>query len=105
MIFFILESEMQYIFALFVVLACLTTAVAAMSIWVEFVKTQILFNYNVTSKTITIVSLFMAYFVSLQNFKGLMNILSPVLNFIYPILLLLTIYNIYIAVFKKTQIS
>jgi branched-chain amino acid:cation transporter, LIVCS family len=81
------------IFAMFVVLACLTTAVAAITIWTDFIY-NILKKYNVKYNWILIPSLMLAVFISNLNFTGLIKILSPVLTVLYPILVLLTLYNI-----------
>ncbi len=86
------------IFTLFIYLACLTTAVAAISIWsdfiLEYLPNKIKEGAN-TSKYILAISLIIALFVSMNNFTGLIAILMPILTFIYPVLICLSIYNIY----------
>ncbi len=84
------------IFAGFVFVACITTAIAAITIWTDFIFEHL---PNKTSKyKITLaISLLIASFVANFEFSGLMKFLSPVLNLIYPILICLAIYNIYIS--------
>ena len=81
------------IFALFVILACLTTAVAAITIWTDFIYNY-LKKYNIKYNAILAVSLVMAVIISTAEFGGLMSLLTPILNVIYPILIFVSIYNI-----------
>ncbi|MEQ9115532.1 MAG: branched-chain amino acid transport system II carrier protein [Rickettsiales bacterium] len=82
------------IFSSFIFIACITTAIAAITIWTDF-----LFLYIPSNKTAymvaLIVSLGIASFVAMFDFTGLIHLLSPVLNFVYPILIGLSIFNIY----------
>jgi LIVCS family branched-chain amino acid:cation transporter len=92
------------IFTLFIYLACLTTAVAAISIWTDFIleylPSKIKKDIN-TRKGVLAISLGVALIVSMNNFTGLIAILMPILSFIYPILICLSIYNIY--KYRKTS--
>ena len=79
------------IFALIIFLACITTAIAAITVWTDFICSYFpKFNY----KIILIISLSISFFVSCLGFSSLMKMLAPTLNIIYPILIGLTIYNI-----------
>jgi len=82
------------IFSSFIFIACITTAIAAITIWTDFI-----FNYMPKNKrlykAILITSLFIASFVAMFNFTGLIKLLSPILNLIYPFLIGLSVYNIY----------
>ncbi len=96
-LFYMSKNSLGYVFAVilsvFVLLACLTTAVAAITIWTDFIC-EILKKYNVKYNWVLIPSLVFAVFVANLHFTGLIKFLSPILNFLYPILILLTIYNI-----------
>ena len=81
------------VFVIFVVLATTTTAMAAITIWTDFIC-ALLKRYNPKHQYILIPSLAIAVTVSTLQFTGLVKLLSPVLNIIYPILIGLTIYNI-----------
>jgi branched-chain amino acid:cation transporter, LIVCS family len=81
-----------YIFAGFVVIACLTTAVAAITIWTDFIFK--LSKEVIPRQLILAGSLLLAFVISTLDFMGLMHVLSPVLNILYPILIILTFYNI-----------
>lgn len=87
-----LGKELSIIFVIFIFLACTTTAIAAVTIWSEFIHHYFpKLNYNL----ILAASLSIAYIVSSLDFKHLMKLLGPVLNIVYPVLIGLTIYNIY----------
>ena len=95
-----LGPTFSFIFATLIFLACSTTAVAAVTIWADFIHFYFpKFNY----KAILGVSLTIAFIVSSLGFTHLMKLLGPVLNLIYPVLILLTIYNIWINIRPKTS--
>jgi len=93
-----------YIFVTFVVLACITTAMAAITIWTDFLCDTFK-KYNLKYKYVLIPSLGVAVMVSMLKFTGLVKMLSPVLNVIYPILILLTLYNIFTRLKQFTRKS
>lgn len=87
----------SFIFAIFIFLACVTTAIAAITIWSDFIHHYFpKLNY----KLILGGSLSIAFIVSSLDFTHLMKLLGPVLNCVYPILILLSIYNIAINIRK-----
>lgn len=86
-----LGTEITIIFAAFIFLACSTTAVAASTIWTDFIHQ---YFPRLKPNLILGLTLFIAFIVSSLDFTHLMKLLSPILNWIYPILILLTIYNI-----------
>jgi branched-chain amino acid:cation transporter, LIVCS family len=81
------------IFVCLIFLACISTAIAAMKIWTDFVY-QIFVRYNISYNTILIFSLVTSIIVSSLEFDGLMQLLTPILSILYPILLLLALYHI-----------
>ncbi|MEK6733628.1 MAG: branched-chain amino acid transport system II carrier protein, partial [Pseudomonadota bacterium] len=97
-----LGHNFAIIFAALVFLACVTTAIAAITVWSDFI---ILYFPKFNYKAVLIVSLTISYFVSLSGFSSLMKLLGPVLNVTYPILICLTIYNIFIYYKPKKVIS
>jgi branched-chain amino acid:cation transporter, LIVCS family len=91
-----------YLFALFICLACLTTAVAAIAIWTDFIYLYIS-RFGLSYKKTLAVSLVIAFSVATLDFNGLMSILSPILNIVYPILIILTVYNIFVRTIMVKQ--
>jgi LIVCS family branched-chain amino acid:cation transporter len=83
------------LFTSFILVACLTTAVAAISVWSDFIEKVVFRNKNISRQLILLISLTVSFFVAALQFKGLMLLLQPILQVIYPILIILTIYNIY----------
>ena len=89
----------SFIFAVFIFLACVTTAIAAVTIWSDFIHHYFpKLNY----RGILGCSLSIAFVVCSLDFTHLMRLLSPVLNCVYPILILLSIYNIAISFRRST---
>jgi branched-chain amino acid:cation transporter, LIVCS family len=94
-----LGHSFSVIFALLIFLACLTTAIAAVTVWSDFIA---YYFPKLNYKVILAVSLIVSFVISTFGFTSLMSILRPILNCIYPILIALTIYNI-IVHYKKIK--
>ncbi len=88
-----LGTGFSLLFAIFIFLACISTAIAAITIWTDFIH-----HYfpKLQYKRILAVSLSISYGVCMLDFARLMSLLGPILNCIYPILIILTVYNIII---------
>ena len=88
----ILGPEAGLVVNLTVVLACLTTAVALITAFTDFVHEEILrrkISYTLTLGGALLLTFLTAYF----EFSGISQFLSPVLEMIYPFLILLTLFN------------
>lgn len=88
-----LGTGFSLIFAIFIFLACISTAIAAITIWTDFI-----YRYfpKLKYRRILGVSLAISYGVCMLDFARLMSLLGPILNCVYPILIILTVYNIII---------
>lgn len=82
------------VFASVVFIACISTAIAAITIWTDFVY-EIFKKFNVKYDVILILSIIATIIVSNLNFEGLMKLLMPALSVLYPLLILLSLYNIF----------
>jgi LIVCS family branched-chain amino acid:cation transporter len=87
------------VFAAVVFIACISTAIAALTIWTDFIY-EIFKRYNVKYDVILLFSIITTAIVSNLEFSGLMKLLLPVLSIMYPFLILLSLYNI-ITKYKK----
>lgn len=87
----------KYLFGGIMVVACLTTAVAALTVWSKFIDEQ-LEKYSISHQTIIIVSILITFVVSNIGFDGIVKNMEPVLIVLYPVLILLTIFNIYSSI-------
>lgn len=76
-----------------VTLACLTTAIALLSIFAEFLQHAV-FDGKISYVNCLIVSLIVTFFVSTWEFTGISAFLVPILKVCYPGLIVLTILNI-----------
>ncbi len=77
-----------------VVLACLTTAVVLTSLFADFLRKDLL-REKVGNKTSLILTLLLAFLVSTLEFSGIMMFLGPLVEMIYPALIMLTVVNIF----------
>lgn len=78
---------------LIVVLACLTTAVALITAFVDFMQQELLSGKG-SYPWILALSLVVTYLVACFEFQGIAQFLSPILEICYPFLILLTGYNL-----------
>ena len=76
-----------------VILACLTTAIVLSSLFSDFLKNEISQKKLPTSASHAI-TLLIAFCISTLDFAGIMKILGPILEFIYPALIVFTITGI-----------
>jgi len=77
-----------------VILACLTTAVALSSVFAEFIHIDILKN-SISYGWSLILTLLAAFLVSTLEFQGIVAFLAPIIQLIYPSLLMLSAVNIW----------
>jgi LIVCS family branched-chain amino acid:cation transporter len=74
-------------------LACLTTAIALISAFTDFIYKE-LFKKRIRYETLLFLALLLTYLVSTVGFSGISAFLSPLLQVLYPGLILLTFFNI-----------
>jgi len=98
-----LGNYTSFVFTIFILLACLTTAVAAITVWSDFIEDRLFKNKTVPRTVVLFISLVISFFVAELKFKGLISLLQPILQIIYPILIILTIYNIYLYYKNKKR--
>jgi LIVCS family branched-chain amino acid:cation transporter len=76
-----------------VVLACLTTAVILAALFAEFLRKEIC-KEKIGNKTSLVVTLLIAFVISTLQFSGIMSFLGPVIEMIYPALIMLAVVNV-----------
>ncbi len=76
-----------------IALACLTTAIALISAFADFIQKEV-FNENISYEVTLIGSLLITFFVSTFQFTGISVFLGPILQICYPGLIVLTVLNI-----------
>ncbi len=74
-------------------LACLTTAIALICAFTDFIQTEV-FASKVSYSTLLGFSLILTFVVSCFQFQGISAFLSPILEMCYPGLIVLTLLNI-----------
>lgn len=81
------------IVALAVALACLTTALVLASLFADFLRKEIC-KERLNSKLALLITLLIAFSFSTLSFSGIAAFLGPILEAIYPALILFTLLNI-----------
>lgn len=76
-----------------VVLACFTTAVVLVSLFAEFLQTEITKN-KLDSTWSMLISLAITFLISTLEFSGIASFLKPILETVYPALIVLTVMGI-----------
>lgn len=76
-----------------IALACLTTAIALISAFTDFVRQEI-FQEKISYEITLIGALLLTFFVSTFEFTGISAFLWPILQIFYPGLIVLTLLNI-----------
>lgn len=76
-----------------VIFTCITTAIALTSLFGEFLKHEVMQD-KIGSHAALLITLSIAYLVSNLEFSGIANFLGPILEAIYPALIILTVINI-----------
>lgn len=82
------------IMTLTVVFACLTTAIALIAAFASFIAKEIL-REKVGYVPTLIISLLITFTITMLEFQGIARLLNPILDVLYPVLILLTFYNLF----------
>ncbi len=77
-----------------VLLACLTTAIVLASLFSDFLKQEISRN-KLSGTWSTAITLIIAFSISTLEFSGIMRFICPIVEFIYPSLIVLTVVSIF----------
>ncbi len=84
-----------------VVLACLTTAMALATVFAEFLSRDVCCG-KVSYPVALAITLLIAFGVSTLEFRGIFQLLAPIVQTIYPVLFVMTVWNI-VAIFMKDK--
>lgn len=76
-----------------VLFACLTTAIVLTSLFADFLRSEVLQN-KIGNKPALFITLCIAFIISTFDFAGIASVLGPILEAIYPALIMLTLVNI-----------
>jgi len=76
-----------------IILSCLTTIVALTTVFTDFLYEQI-FNKRLSRMICLAVTISGTFLMSNLGFSGIMAFLTPILSYLYPLLILLTVINI-----------
>jgi LIVCS family branched-chain amino acid:cation transporter len=77
-----------------VFLACLTTAISMASVFSSYIRKE-LFKEKITPNWALVLTLLATGAIANLGFSGIMRLLSPILDVLYPGLILLCLYNIW----------
>jgi LIVCS family branched-chain amino acid:cation transporter len=79
--------------SLAVLFACMTTAIVLTSLFADFLRSEVLKD-TIGNKPALLVTLMIGFVVSTFDFAGIARFLGPVLEAVYPALIVLTLVNI-----------
>lgn len=96
----ILGPHAGLIVSLTVAVACLTTAIALIAAFTNFMQREVL-REKISHIPVLIASLLTTFAVTTLEFQGIAHFLNPVLTICYPVLILLTFYNLIMAIKLK----
>lgn len=94
----ILGPYAGFVACIAVALACLTTAIALAAVSAEYIHKDLTFN-KVSYPISLLITLIISYYVSTLNFTGIVLMLAPILQIIYPSLIVLSILNLLYKVY------
>lgn len=100
----ILGPHAGIVAALTIALACLTTAIALAVVFAEFLQ-KVLCQDRINYVSALTLTLIVSYFISTLEFKGIVALLAPLLQVIYPLLIILTLVNIIYSLFSEKGIE
>lgn len=75
------------------VLACLTTAIVLTTLFADFLRKEVA-REKIGNKTALLITLTISFFVSTLDFAGIARFIGPILEAVYPALIILTLVNI-----------
>ena len=82
-------------------LACLTTAMALTTLFSEFLQKEV-FREKVPLSVSLVLTLAIGFFVSTFEFSGIAKFLGPIVEMLYPVLILLTVVNIVLKLYEPS---
>ncbi len=89
-----LGPSASIIFCITIVFSCLTTSVALTTCWMDTLKELNIFN-EISYQTKLLISLVISYTISIYlGFDKILNLMGPVLEVLYPALILIAIIHI-----------
>lgn len=82
-----------------VALACLTTAIALATVSAEYIHHELSLN-KINYTVSLLITLIISYYISTLNFTGIVGLLYPILQILYPALMALTLCNIFYKLYR-----
>jgi len=97
----LLGNRASFIVKIAISTACLTTAIALITAFTDFMQVRVLKN-KISYTYVLAGSLCVTFGVSMFEFSNISQMLSTILNVIYPVVILLTLFSCF---FKQTEKS
>ncbi len=76
-----------------IILACITTAVVLTSLFSDFLKKEVS-KERIPQSLAVLTTLTIGFFISTLDFSGIMSFIGPILEIIYPSLIVMTLFSI-----------
>ena len=97
---YLIGEKAAFIVAIVVSLACLTTAMALLSVFVEFLQKEVKLN-RISESVLLIICIIITALIARLEFNGISAMMGSVLKFLYPFLIFLTLLQIFEKLFMN----
>lgn len=98
----LMGSNAAFMVAVVVSLACLTTAMALLAVFVEFLKNEVKLSF-IKEGHLLIGSIAITAMIARLEFTGISKMLTPILSCLYPVLIALTAFHILEHLLNRKQ--
>ncbi|WP_186646904.1 branched-chain amino acid transport system II carrier protein [Fluviispira vulneris] len=99
-----LGETSDYLISFTLVVSCLTTAVALTAVSVDFICEKVAFLREKRQLTL-VLCLIVTFIIAMTGFTGIMSLMAPILSWLYPFVIGLTILNIAVHFYKIRKSS
>lgn len=96
----VLGNKAHSVVCVIVILACLSTALALVTMFSEFFWKYIVVK-KISLLNCSIITLVVSFILSLYGLKGVSALLTPILQWLYPPVILFTLYKFYLSLKKN----
>lgn len=100
----VLGAQAGYVTCVFITMACLTTAIVLAVLYADFLKEQA-FPKVLNGPSAMLITLAISFCISTLEFSGIAAFIGPILEMLYPALILLTLFNLVetLGIFKMPR--
>jgi len=91
-------NSISIVVGITIIVSCFTTAVGLISAWTMFLTNLLNKVFNISYNVVLLISVILTYFLSLLGLKCILEMLEPILTWVYLLLILIMFYNLIIDI-------